>query len=331
MKMKGNRGNVGMKQYRSIFIIPLISLFLVGFGLLSYSLFDTKKDTEYLQVSVIVNNNVSEHWTKIKQGIDQAALDYKVDINFIMLAKKDDYKEQCALMLREMEDDADALVIVPADSVELLDTVKKVLQYIPVVTMMGEVHGDVSLDYISADNRLMGETLGNIIRDQGEQIKNILVLTDGRVFSSITKSYEGLMNQLKVENYQIRTVVNSEDGRLTENQLQVKAKLFEIDTVIALELEDMEMVANAIDFYGLKIQLYGIGSTNKLAYYLEQGTVDSLVAQNEFSIGYLGIQAAVNAIRSNQKNEDTTIQFSIVNKDNMYTSEIQKLLFPLIQ
>lgn len=320
-----------MKQYRGTYIILLVSLFLVGFGMLSYSLFDTKKDTEYFQISVIVNDNTSEHWTKIKQGIDQAALDYKVDINFIMLAEESDYKEQCALMLREMEDDADALVIVPADSVELLNTVKQVIEKIPVVTMMGEVHGDVSLDYISADNKQMGQTLGNMIRDQGEENKNILVLTDGREFSSTTKSYEGLMEQLNLGNYKINTVVKSEVGLLNEYQIKIKVELLHIDTVIALEPEDLEMIANAIDSYGLKLQLYGIGSTNKSAYYLEQGTVNSLVAQNEFSIGYLGIQAAVNAIKSDHKNEDTTIPFRVVNKENMYTSEIQKLLFPLIQ
>lgn len=320
-----------MKKYRSIFIIPLISLFLICFGLLSYSLFDTKKDTKYFQVSVIVNDNVSDHWTKIKQGIDQAALDYKVDINFIMLAKKGDYEEQAALMLRELEDNADALVIVPADSVEILDTVKQVQEDIPIVAMMGEVHGDVSLDYISANNQLMGQTLCDIIWDKGREIKNILVLTDGKKFSSTTESYNALMEQLNLGNYNINTVVKSEDGILNEDQLNIKIKLLEIDTIIALELEDLEMAANAIHSYGLKTQLYGIGSTNKLAYYLEQGTVDSLVAQNEFSIGYLGIQAAVNGIKSSRKYEDTTIQFSIVNKDNMYTSEIQKLLFPLIQ
>ena len=320
-----------MKQYRSTYIILLVSLFLVGFGMLSYSLFDSKKDTEYYQISVIVNDNTSEHWTKIKQGIDQAALDYKVDINFIMLAEENDYKEQSTLMLREMEDDADALVIVPADSVELLDTVKQVIEKIPIVTMMGEVHGDVSLDYISADNKQMGQTLGKMIRNQGEESKNILVLTDGREFSSTTKSYEGLMEQLNLENYIINTVVKSEVGLLNEYQIKIKVGLLHIDTVIALEPEDLEMVANAIDSYGLGLQLYGIGSTNKLAYYLEQGTVNSLVAQNEFSIGYLGIQAAVNAIKSDRKNDDTTIPFRIVTKENMYTSEIQKLLFPLIQ
>jgi len=320
-----------MKQYKSAYVILLVSLFLVGFGMLSYSLFDTKKDAEYFQISVIVNDNVSEHWTKIKQGIDQAALDYNVDINFIMLAEKRDYKEQCALLLREMEDDVDALVIVPADSVELLDTVKQVIEKIPVVTMMGEVHGDVSLDCISADNKQMGQTLGKMIRDQGEESKNILVLTDGKEFSSTAKSYEGLMEQLDLGNYNIREVLKSEVGMLNEYEIQAKVNLLDIDTVIALEVEDLEMVANAIDSYGLKLQLYGIGSTNKLAYFLEQGTVNSLVAQNEFSIGYLGIQAAVNSIKSNRKNDDAIIPFRTVNKENMYTSEIQKLLFPLIQ
>lgn len=320
-----------MKQYRSIFIIPLIAFFLIGFGLLSYNLFDTKKDTNYLQVTVIVNDNVSEHWTKIKQGIDQAALDYKVDINFILLAEKGDYEEQSTLMLREMEDGADGLVIVPADNEELLDTVKKVLTNIPVVTIMGEVHGDVSLDYISADNQLMGQTLGNIIKEQNKNANNILIITDGRSFSSSTKSYEGLIKKLNGKNYNITKVVKSEDGTLNEHQLNIKLHLYDIDTVIAMELDDFEMAANTIDTYGLTVKLYGIGSTNKLAYYLEQGVVDSLVAQNEFSIGYLGIQAAVNRIKSDRKNEKTTIPFRVVNIENMYTSEIQKLLFPLIQ
>ena len=61
---------------------------------------------------------------------------------------------------------------------------------------------------------------------------------------------------------------------------------------------------------------------------LETGEMDSLIVQNPFAMGYLGVKNALELIEGNLPESDVLYTDTVtVNKANMFDEDIQKLLF----
>ena len=81
-------------------------------------------------------------------------------------------------------------------------------------------------------------------------------------------------------------------------------------------------------------EVYGIGATDKIVYYLDKGSIGGLVFQNEFSIGYLGMEQMVNYLdneASVRQMQEISIEYYKATRENMYDPELQRLLFPIVQ
>ena len=61
---------------------------------------------------------------------------------------------------------------------------------------------------------------------------------------------------------------------------------------------------------------------------LEEGIFDAIVIQKPFNMGYLGIETAVRAARGRDVETYVDSGSELITKENMYSEENQKLLFP---
>lgn len=79
-----------------------------------------------------------------------------------------------------------------------------------------------------------------------------------------------------------------------------------------------------------QVKVIGFDSSAEEIELLEEGVFQGIVIQKSFNMGYLGIEKAVKAVRGEKvpKNVDSGSQ--LITKENMYTDENQKLLFPFI-
>ncbi len=77
--------------------------------------------------------------------------------------------------------------------------------------------------------------------------------------------------------------------------------------------------------------LYGVGYSEKAIYYLEKGLVTELVMTNEFNLGYLAVQQVASQFGKHTGKNDVVPDLLEVNAQNMYSEEMQKVLFPLVQ
>ena len=73
----------------------------------------------------------------------------------------------------------------------------------------------------------------------------------------------------------------------------------------------------------------GCGSTAGIAAALEKGRVTAIAAVNVFSAGYLAVEAAAKLARHESWTGGSSVGFSIVRQETMYSSDNQKLLFPV--
>ncbi len=101
----------------------------------------------------------TESWSTIEQGIEQAANDLNVEITSIYLSSENNVEEQVALLKREVQNGADAVMIAPVNSQDLRAPIEEAQKFVPVVAIESTVEGLENLPYIGCDNFAPGESL----------------------------------------------------------------------------------------------------------------------------------------------------------------------------
>jgi ribose transport system substrate-binding protein len=78
------------------------------------------------------------------------------------------------------------------------------------------------------------------------------------------------------------------------------------------------------------INLIGFDSSVDEIQLLEAGVVKAAIVQKPFNMGYLGVKTALKLIHGGNAESITYIESNLITKENMYSPENQKLLFPFI-
>ena len=74
-----------------------------------------EKEQEIYPVSVIIDDINDEYYANFRTGMDMAAENYHVDVNFITLYADNDQEQQLELLRREVRDGARAVVLAPVN------------------------------------------------------------------------------------------------------------------------------------------------------------------------------------------------------------------------
>ena len=88
--------------------------------------------------------------------------------------------------------------------------------------------------------------------------------------------------------------------------------------------------ARAVKAAGAKdrIQVVGVDSSQEAVQLMENGVFKGLVVQKAFKMGYIGVKETILMLRGKSYEKDVNSGCELVTPDNMYDSEIEKLLFP---
>ncbi|ROR31703.1 monosaccharide ABC transporter substrate-binding protein (CUT2 family) [Mobilisporobacter senegalensis] len=321
-----------MKLRTAIFlmvVLLLLSLFIIS----STDLFIPREDNEVYDISVIINDSDGERWTNFRSGMDQAAKEMNANISFVTLYDKNSLEQQIELLKREIDDGADAVLISAANSKKLSEALNEMVIEIPVLAIDSKLEGKQVKSYISSDNFKMGEKLGQEIQKNAKEKETVLILKSNMNSSNISERYEGLLSVLNNSSHSY-DVLNLD--KISEKDKVSKILLTYLDEnspdiTVALDESTIEGSLNAMEQLSTeeKIHLYGIGQTNRIVYNLEMENINSIIVSNMFTMGYLGIKNAVDAILQKPVKDKIELEFGVIDKENMYSIKNQRLLFPV--
>ncbi|MED4605491.1 substrate-binding domain-containing protein, partial [Paenibacillus validus] len=107
-----------------------------------------------------------------------------------------------------------------------------------------------------------------------------------------------------------------------------------VDGIVALHAVSSIGVAEEIERLGLqgKVKVVTFDSTLEDIEYLQEGVIQATIIQNPFSMGYLGVKYAVDLLGGSKKvpaRYDTGT--TVIDQNNMFWSDNQKLLFPFVK
>lgn len=318
------------KLYRGLVFLALAAL-CVWFVSRVWS---SGKEEEPYVVSVILDDSNNDRWMAMKQGLEQGASDFNVRLNVVSTGEFADAEEELALLRREVGNSVDGVIIQMVSSEDVYEELMDILSAEAVVLLETDITPEDFFSYSGSDNAGIGTAIGDrMVEDLGERLSGVRI---------------GLLsgNQHKFSAQQCRTAflecmeqngaeVFWELDKASEEQLKSFLEEKPVDILVALENTETEQ---AVDYLVNReeetspIALYGVGASEKLVYYLDRGIIQWLVVPNEYHMGYAGVENIVKQLQPGVSNQERTqADYLVVNKDNMYHEDNQKILFPIVQ
>lgn len=320
-----------MKFTRKTLFVALFILILLPSGCIRESLM-TKDDPVHIEV--IVKNRVAPFFSVVKMGADAAGKELGISVHFDGPTDEKEIDEQINIVRKAIESKADAIVLAACDYERLVDVVHEAIaEKIPVITIDSGLNSKKVKSFIGTDNIDAGRKLSQALVDKvGDKCK-IVVMGFIKEAASCIEREKGLFEALNTyRDVEVLDVLycNSDIDLAEQLTLEAMEKYPDLDAIVGLNAQGTTGAARAI----IKqkkvniVKIIGFDNTSEEIRYMEKDVIQSLVVQNPFSMGYLGVKYAYDAINNVKVPEIVDTGLTVIDKENMYNTENQKLVFP---
>lgn len=320
-------------KYVTVLIVTVLMIAAIGSAVMLSTSSNTSTDT----VSVIISNSSSDTWTSFKAGLNQAATDYGMKLNIVLTDHFESDEQENELIQREIKNGTDAVVIEPYSSVGMENEIDSLARTMPVILVgSGAVH-DSAYEENTATVLVDDEAVGKAVAAEmhiyfGDFAANmkIGVVAGNQEQSSMQSRLTGLKESLEKNHGTIAWEISgTEDlsSKIEEAYSSEKA-----DVIVALDNEGLEAAADYVSDNSIDIPVFGVGNSEKCAYYVGNSVINSMIVPDYYNMGYQSI-ANISAKLNHSASDlgDFQCSYSIVNADNMFTQRNQELLFPIVQ
>lgn len=309
-------------------LIQLIILFILGaavlFSLLLPQLPHINNNKEIIQLSMILREADNALWSNTRLGLEQASNEFDAELRFLTLSKTDDYNEQIELVKREIDGGADAIIIVPVNPDKFSDWLETQKNICPIVCIESPVENtDLT---ISPDGELLGSKLAEAARHEWRG-NTICLIDNSGLRTGIKTRIDATEKTLNKYNIPVKRLL------LSDNQIYTNLPSLLLQhnssTVITFEPYCTELAAKCKENNKLDFKLYGTGVSTYIAGCMERGTINAIAAWSDYATDYLAAQNAI-LLSRDKKVTFNSLPFRIIYWEDMYETENEKLLFPVI-
>lgn len=314
-------------------LIITITLITVTLGMFIND--DPEKDIVYVVVKSI--NNEIDFWQTVKMGAMTAAVELDVEMVFTGPMHETQIDRQIEILDRIIKKKPLAIVLAPTDYKKLAPWGDKIIEAgITLVTIDSAMDTPSAKSFIGTNNidasRQAGEEMIRLLEGTGQ----VAVMGHVQGTSTAIERIEGFMYAIK-EHPGIDLIKEPwySDGNSEQAYHKTKEMLSEypdIDGIFGANEVTVIGIARALDDMGLggRIKLVGFDSSKEQVEFIERGILHAVMVQRPFNMGYLGVKEAVEISRRRKRPEVIDTGAVLITKDNLFTPENQKLLFPFV-
>ncbi len=326
------------KVFKNKYIIAAVILIVILVIIAVYASVPGDSDEEVRHVSMIVYGDDAERWESMREGAYLVCADRNAKLSLLTMLTNDDPEEQKEIIDRELEDGTDVLIIAPCASTVIKDYIDSKKLKIPVVYLESLDNASPLDVCIAVDDYMMGYELGEQMTLEESDIVTVAVLSGNTDIDSVRLREEGFRAAIegkvgKLINWSVKGYGTVRDVR-THIQREIVSEAtdvivtFDNTTTDALidALANLNPLAN-LDQTG---RIYAISTSNKAVYHLYNEEIRILEYPDEFSMGYLAAMYALDPKYASGRYSHNRIEYRMVRKENMYSEENQKLLFPFV-
>lgn len=323
-----------MKKYRKWLSICLV--FCVAAGIMGGCWY-RQKVIEERKLSLVyipkVVDGTNDFWKALILGARMAAKEYNADIEIKAPAEENDVEGQNQLLKESIREKPDAILFSPSsftESDELLKEAKeKKIKISFIDSYVDEPLQDLT---VATDNLEVGELLGKFAASLLGPEDQIAIVSHVKGVSTAVEREEGFRKGLGDLADNIVEVVycNSRYELSRQLTIELMEKYPDLKMIAGMNEYSSVGAARAVKASGAKdrIVVVGVDSSQEAVQLMENGVFKGLVVQKAFKMGYLGVKETVRMLRGKSYQKDVNSGCQLVTPENMYSSEIEKLLFP---
>ncbi|MDO5135607.1 MAG: substrate-binding domain-containing protein [Eubacteriales bacterium] len=323
-----------MKKRRKWMAAGALLLLLAGGALL---LWRNGKSSGHKNPSLIyipkTEDGTNDFWTLLISGTRMAAAEYGASLTVLAPETEQDVGQQEEYLRMAIEEKPDAILISPSSLEgyeEAFEEAKKA--GIPLVFVDSYTSCQVQDLTVATDNLEAGRLLGEYARSLVDAEARIAVVSHVKGVSTAVERERGFREGL---------------GSLQNNIVEVVYcdSLFEKAEKLAAELmekyPDLEMIAGMNEYSSVgaaravkkagaqdHIRIVGVDSSQEAVQLMEQGIFQGLVVQKAFKMGFMSVKETIRMLQGERVERVQDSGCQLVTPENMYSSEIEKLLFP---
>lgn len=322
------------KLYFGMLLLVLIIVIVVA----AYEMLGAGKEEESYRVSVIVDDSNNDRWIALKEGLEQAARDNQIDLNYVFSGKFDSAVEEMELIQREIADGADGVIVHMISDEMVMNDLSEIFSQARVMLIETDVEPQGLYALTGPDNVELGREIGKvIIRDIGQSSseKRIGILCGNQEQIAMRERLAGVTETLRQKEVQVLWMLEGRNENMVEILAEKEQENF-ADIIIALGNDETELAVDYLLSGGedekKSCLIYGVGCSEKAVYYLDKGLIQSLVVPNEFNMGYLSMEQIAKQLKFHLSGaESSEVDYLVIDRTNLYEEENQKILFPIVQ
>lgn len=264
-----------------------------------------------------------------------ASKEYNVNLTVVAPSDEANYKEQNELISEAIKKKPDAILLSPSSYTETKDMAEKIKENgIKLILIDCTIDSDLADSIVSTGNYDAGEKMGIYMKNLINKETKIAIVSHVKESSTAIDRENGLRDTLGDDEDKIVDVVfcESKYDKAYNLTKQLTEEHPDINIIAALNEYSSIGAAKAIKELGLSKQIVIIGFDNSIeeVKLLEEGVINAIVIQKPFNMGYFGIEQAVNIVKGQNYIKYLDCGSELIIKEDMYTEENQKMLFPFL-
>ena len=322
-----------MKKHKKWLSVCLVVCLIGGLG---GAVWYRHKIIEERKLSLIyipkVVDGTNDFWKSLILGAKMAAKEYNAEIGILAPSEENDVERQNELLKEAIEKKPDAILFSPSSFTESDALLKEAKEDGIRIGFIDSYTKEAIQDLtVATDNLEAGEKLGKFAATLLGPEDQIAVVAHVKGVSTAVEREEGFRKGLGKLADNIVEVVYCDSQYEKSRQLTVELmkKYPNLKMIAGMNEYSSVGAARAVKAAGAKdrIQVVGVDSSQEAVQLMENGVFKGLVVQKAFKMGYMGVKETVLMLRGKKYEKDVNSGCELVTPENMYSSEIEKLLF----
>lgn len=289
------------------------------------------------RIAVVPKGMVHDFWLTVKAGAEDAAKQEGATVLWKGPSAETDIAGQIAILEDFINQKVDAIVMAACDAKGLVPTVKKAREAgIPVVAIDSGIEDESLIaSFVATDNpkgaAAAARELARLIGEKGTV--GVIPFVAGAATSTMRE--QGFKNEIAKYpgiDKKIPTLYSQSDVakgmQAAEDMLTAHPNLAGI---FAANEPGAMGAAKALEQRGLagKVKLVAFDASPAQIAALKSGTIQALVVQNPYRMGYEGVMTAIKVLNGESVPKRIDTGVTVVTRENMDDPEIRRVLFPL--
>ena len=287
------------------------------------------------RVAIVAKSTRTEFWLSVFAGAEAAATEYNIELSITGPETEEDYETQNRMVADAVAAGAEALVFSAIDYENNAAAIDAAAESgVRIVAIDSNVDSSAVQTYIGTDNYAAGQMAAQAALDGVEEQLTVGIVNYDVSSANGQERERGAVDAFEQSGRaRVAAVINTlaEAARAQADTAAMLAEHPEINVLLAFNEPTSVGAADAVEGMGLAEEVFLVGFDSNVATIdgLQDGTVDALIVQNPYAMGYLGVESAYRLLSGQGGSPEATVDTStrIVNRDNMFTMDSQKALF----